>query len=220
MKRIGILTYGIIIVMGAAAAPAARAMDVTTYGAGLKSCGAYLQARENNTAEQVPFIDWLSGYFSAVNKTSHHRNNFLGLGDLGVALYRLDDNCRVRPLAHFADAAGILLFGAKPGPAAHSIHATDYGSVDKSCQVYREAQEQQDVTNWEALTGFTNWLGGYLSGVNAISPDTNNVLGNAELTQAMSWLDRYCDVHPLSTFGAAVEALVADSQRDIYRQHN
>jgi hypothetical protein len=220
MKRMGIAAYGIVILIGAAAAPAARAVDITTYGAGLKSCRAYLEARESNTADQVAFIDWLSGYFSAVNKTSHHRNNFLGLGDLRVAMYRLDDNCQARPLAHFAEAVGILLLGSKPGPAAHSIHVTDYGSVDRSCRLYGEAKEQQDATHWEEFTGFTNWLGGYLSGVNAISLETNNVLGNAELTQALSWLDTYCAAHPLSTFGAAVEALVAANQRDTYKNHN
>lgn len=214
MKRIGIAAYGIVLVIGTAAAPAAHAVDITTYGAGLKSCRAYREARESNTGDQVAFIDWLSGYFSAVNKTSHHRNNFLGRSDLSGAMYRLDDYCDARPLAHFAEAVGTLLFVATPGPAAHAIKAANYGSVDRSCRVYREAKEQRDVIYWEQFTGFTNWLGGYLSGVNAISLNTNNILGNAELTEAVSWLDTYCSAHPLTSFGAAVEALVAARQRD------
>ena len=214
MRKIGIATFGIVVLISAAAARAAHAADVTTYGAGLKSCGAYVESRDRNTVDQVAFIDWLSGYFSAVNKTSHHRNNFLGLSDLGGAMYRLDDYCHARPLAHFAEAVWISVLGAKPGPAAHSIKVTDYGSVDRSCRVYHEAKEQRDVSYWEELAGFTDWLGGYLSGVNAMSLSTNNILGSAELAEALSWLDTYCTAHPVTPFGAAVEALVATNQRD------
>jgi hypothetical protein len=214
MKRIGIAVYGLVIFISAAATSAVHASDVTTYGAGLKSCGTYLAARDGNSAEQTGFIDWLSGYVSAVNKTSHHRNNFLGLSDLGRAMYRVDDYCQARPHAHFAEAVWTAVFGSKTGPAAHAIRATNYGSVDRSCSLYHGAKAQQNAIDWEEYAGFTNWAGGYLSGVNATSLSTDNVLGNAELTQALSWLDTYCSAHPVMTFGAALDALVAGNQAD------
>jgi hypothetical protein len=198
-----------LLLLGAVAAPLARADQVTTYGAGLKSCRAYLDARDGSIADEVDFIDWLGGYFSAVNRTSNHRNNILGLTDLKVALERLDNNCRARPDLHFAAAAGLLVLGAKPGPATHVIEVTTYGSADKACHVFVEAREQKQTDFWAE---FLHWLGGYLSGVNAMSLHTNNVLGDAELADAVHWLDNYCGAHPVMPFGAAVEALISASQ--------
>lgn len=198
--------------VGALAATAVHASEVTTYGAGLQSCKAYLNARHQDDATQVAFVDWLSGYFSGVNKTARHRNNFFGLSDLTGALSWLDDYCDTRPRAYFAEAVGTLLFNGKPGPAAHSIEARSYGAADKSCEVYIEAREQRDAAYLDAAAEFTNWLGGYLSGVNAMSLDTNNVLGKAELSEAVSWLEKYCRAESLTSFGAAVDALVLAQQ--------
>jgi hypothetical protein len=190
----------------AAAAPVTHAENVTTYGAGLRSCRAYLESRYGDIADTVVYVDWLSGYFSAANRTSNHRNNILGLTHLNEALARLDDECRARPGLHFAEAAAVLLFGAKPGPATHVIGTTTYGSADKSCQSFVEARDQHEAAYWAE---FRDWLGGYLSGVNAMSLRTSNVLGDAELADAIHWLDTFCTAHPITPFGAAVDALVA-----------
>ena len=200
------VVHVVICALATFAAQAVHAEEVTTYGAGLKSCKAYLDARGATASEQVGFIDWLSGYFSGVNKTSAHRNNFLGLADLTAALNSLDTYCDSRPRAPFAEAAAVLVFGAKTGPTAHAGDATSYGAADKSCQVYRDARAQREVNYW---TEFTDWLGGYLSGVNAMSLRTANILGDAELTTAVRWLDDYCGAHSPTPFSAAVEALVA-----------
>ncbi len=197
-----------MVLMGAAAAPLARADNVTTYGAGLRTCQAYLEARDESIAAEVTFVDWLSGYFSAVNRTSNHRNNLLGFADLKVALERIDNTCHARPDLHFAEAAGILVLGAKPGPAAHAIEVTTYGSADKACHLFVEARGQQQAEYWGE---FLHWLGGYLSGVNAMSLRTNNVLGAAELGDALRWLDTFCSAHLVTSFGAAVDALIAAS---------
>ena len=209
-----------ICLMGALVATAAHATEITTYGAGLKSCKEYLDARHQDNGTQVAFVDWLSGYFSAVNKTSHHRNNFFGLSDLKGALMWVDDFCNARPRVHFAEAVGTLLFNGKPGPAAHAIEANSYGSADKSCEVYLEARAQRDIVYVDAAAEFTSWLGGYLSGVNATSLDTNNVLGKNELSDAVSWLERYCSTHSLTSFGVAVDALVLAQQPRYASQSN
>jgi hypothetical protein len=199
-------TMALALLLGTVIAHPAHADDVTTYGDGLRSCQAYLDARAGDIAQAVTFVDWLSGYFSAANRTSNHRNNLLGLGDLKVVLEHLDDFCRARPHLHFAEAAGIMVLGAKPGPVAHAIEATTYGSADKACRVFVEAREQQQAEYWAE---FLDWLGGYLSGVNAMSLRTNNVLGAAELVDAVRWLDTFCSSHPGNPFGSAVDALVA-----------
>ncbi len=195
-----------LLLMGFAAMRAGHAESVTTYGAGLRSCQTYLDARAGNVAEEVTFVDWLGGYFSAANRTSRHRNNILGMADLKASLERLDDSCRARPHLHFAEAAGLMLLSEKPGPAAHAIEVTAYGSADKACHLFVEARQQRETAYWGE---FLQWLGGYLSGVNAMSLRTNNVLGTEELVDAMQWLDRFCSVHPTTTFVAAADALIA-----------
>jgi hypothetical protein len=201
-----------MFLISAIMAPAAHATGVTTYGVGLDSCKRYLDARQEAGAEQVAFVDWLSGYFSGVNRTSTHRNNFFGLSDLKGAMAWLDNYCSARPQIHFAEAVGGLVLNGKPGPAAHAIEDVNYGSADKSCAVYIEAREQRDAIYRGASSEFTTWLGGYVSGVNAISLRTNNVLGNTELSDAVSWLERYCGAHPQASFSKAVETLVLEQQ--------
>jgi hypothetical protein len=201
-----------IFLLGTMVTPAANAVGITTYGAGLKSCKSYVGARQQDNGEAVAFVDWLSGYFSGVNKTSIHRNNFFGLADLKGAMAWLDDYCNARPGVYFAEAVGTLLLGGKPGPAAHSMEVTSYGSAGKSCGVYLDAREQRDAIYLDASAEFTNWLGGYLSGVNAMSLSTNDVLGKGQLSDAVSWLERYCGAHPMMTFGEAVAALIVAQQ--------
>jgi hypothetical protein len=202
-----------VFMLGAVVTPITHAAAITTYGVGLKSCNSYLDARHgDDAAGAVAFIDWLSGYFSAVNKTSRHRNNFFGLADLNSALSSLDEFCGARPRVAFAEAVGVLLMSGKPGPSAHSIEVTSYGSADKPCGVYLDTREQRDTIYSDASAEFTHWLGGYLSGVNAMSLDTNDILGTAELSDAVSWLERYCGAHSLTSFGNAVDALVLAQQ--------
>jgi hypothetical protein len=159
----------------------------------------------------VTFVDWLSGYVSAVNRTSHHRNNFLGLGDLGEALRHIEIYCQARPLAPFALAASHIVYGAHTGPAAHAPEPVSYGSADKTCSQYLQAREDRDRINGAE---FRDWLAGYLSGVNAMSLASGNVLGNSELLDAVRWVDDWCSGHPSLSYSAAAEALVSAQERE------
>jgi len=196
-----------LLLLASLMAPTAHADRITTYGVGLESCQAYLVARDDHISEEVRYVDWLSGYFSGINSTSTHRNNHLGLADVGYALQRLDEHCRAQPQVRFAAAASALVFGAKPGPAAHTLEATSYGTADAACQAFVDAREQKEAEYW---TAYSNWLGGYLSGVNLMSLHSNNVLGDAQLLQAMQWLDDYCTNHPVTPFSAAAAELIND----------
>ncbi len=196
-----------LLLLAALGAPAAHADRITTYGVGLESCQTYLVARDGHISEEVRYVDWLSGYFSGINSTSTHRNNHLGLADVGYALQRLDEHCRAQPELRFAVAASTLVLGAKPGPAAHTLEPTSYGTADAACQAFLDAREQKEAEYW---TVYSNWLGGYLSGVNLMSLHSNSVLGDAQLLQAMQWLDDYCTSHPVTPFSAAVAELIND----------
>jgi hypothetical protein len=197
-----------LILLGAV--PPANAVEIATYGTGLMSCSTYVNAREGESADEVTFIDWLVGYLSGVNATSNRRNNVLGISGIRETMYKLDHFCRTRPLVQFGEAVGMLVMGASAAPGAHSVEVTNYGSGFKSCETYIEAREPQSLDNAE----FLDWLGGYLSGVNAISLRTNNILGGSELTQAIYWLDNYCNAHPKEPFAMAVGALVTADHRN------
>lgn len=200
------------VLLNAGGISSSHADSVTTYGVGLKSCQSYLGTVDaGNAVERVTFVDWLSGYVSAVNRTSHHRNNFLGLRDLGEALRHIDTYCQARPLAPFALAASHIVYGAHTGPAAHTAEPVSYGSADKSCSQYLHAREDRDRTNGAE---FRDWLAGYLSGVNAMSLASANVLGNSELLDAVRWLDDWCSGHPSVSYSSAAEALVSAQERE------
>lgn len=192
--------------------PASPADAVTTYGVGLRSCQAYLNTLNSDSpVERVTFIDWLGGYVTAVNRTSHHRNNFLGLSDLGEALRHIETYCQARPAEPFAMAAGHIVYGAHTGPAAHSLEPVSYGSADKTCTQYLQARGGRDSINGAE---FRDWLAGYLSGVNAMSLASGNVLGDAELLDAVHWLDEWCGAHPVASYSSAAEALVTAQGRE------
>jgi hypothetical protein len=202
--------YGRIVILsmfliGTGATTTAHAVGVTTYGTGLKSCGAYLEAREQQNADEVAFVDWLSGYLSGVNATSNRTNNILADSNLKQAVYWVGKYCRMHPPNSFAAAAFALLMGASSATATHAAEAMAYGAGFKSCGTYLDAREQRNTDEM----AFVDWLGGYLSGVNAISKGSTNILGTSDITGAIYWLDNYCREHAPARFAAAVDARVA-----------
>jgi len=199
-----------IFLIGAGVALTAHASEVTTYGAGLKSCVAYLDARQQQNADEVAFVEWFSGYASGVNSTSNHTNNILGDANLKEAVYRLGNYCRAHPVTPVAVALDVLVIGARSTRARQTAEVTAYGTGVKPCSVYLYAREQSNVDE----VAFVDWLGGYLSGVNAISLTTNTVLGNSDLTAAIYWIDDYCRANSRARFAEAVDARVAPNRRD------
>jgi hypothetical protein len=194
----------------AGAGPTAHASEVTTYGAGLKSCAAYLDAREQQNTFEVAFVDWFSGYVSGVNATSNHTNNILGNSNLKEAVYRLGNYCRAHPVTRVAVALDVLVIGARSTTARQTADVTAYGPGFKSCAAYLYAREQNNADE----AALIDWLGGYVSGVNAISLTTNNILGDSDLTGAIYWIDNYCRANPRARFAEAVDARVAPNRRD------
>ena len=189
-------------------APTAHATEVTTYGAGLKSCAAYLDSREQQNADEVAFVEWFSGYASGVNSTSNHTNNILGDANLKEAVYRLGNYCRAHPATPVAVALDVLVIGTM-SRARQTAEVTTYGTGYKPCSVYQYAREQSNADE----IAFVDWLGGYLSGVNAMSLTTDNILGKSDLTAVIYWIDDYCRANPRARFAEAVEAHLAPNRR-------
>jgi hypothetical protein len=198
-----------MLLIAACVALPARGSEVTTYGAGLKSCETYLNARERRSADEVAFVEWFSGYASGVNSTSNHTNNILGNANLKEAVYRLGNYCRAHPVTPVAVALDVLVIGAR-SRARQTAETTTYGTGFKSCSVYLYAREHANVDE----AAFVDWIGGYLSGVNAISLTTDNILGKSDLTATIYWIDDYCRANPRARFVEAVDARVAPKHRD------
>ncbi len=52
------------------------------------------------------------------------------------------------------------------------------------------------------------WVTGYLTAVNAQTPNTNNIAGFTDIYGVMTWLETYCKKSPLTPFAEVVKALV------------
>jgi hypothetical protein len=191
-----------ILLMAAQGMARISAAEVTTYGSGLRSCDAYLQAQQREDAEEMSFIDWLSGYMSGANEIALRKNDFLGNKDLKQAMYWLDAYCRAHGDLRFAEATYMFIIGAS-GSARHAAEVTTYGSGLKSCAAYLSARKQSDS---DALA-FIDWLGGYMSGANALSLRTGDVLGVTDLKGALGKLDTLCDANRSLPFASAAGQL-------------
>ena len=200
-RRAAIIT---LLLISAGAAGTAHAVGVTTYGNGLMSCQAYLDAREQQSADEVAFVDWLSGYISGVNATASRTNNLLANPNLKDAVFWIGRYCRAHTINSFAAAAFALLMGASASTETYAAQPMSYGTGFKTCAAYLDARQQQNPDQMV----FVDWLGGYLSGVNAISKGSTNVLGTSDITSAIFWLDNYCREHEPARFAAAVDARV------------
>ncbi len=182
-----------------------QSADVDDYGTGLVPCGTYPDARQkDSSAEVVAFIDWLVGYFfreqmprrTAITTFSDHRTSTRRWGDSmrSVVTSPRPSSPRGGHLAVRRRLRGRRTF-RRSDPLRLWIQALP---------VYIEDGRPQSLDGEE----FVHWLGGYLSGVNAISLRTNDVLGTSKLDQAVYWLDTYCSSHPVAPFSQAVNALV------------
>jgi hypothetical protein len=199
-----------MFLLGISAAPAVQAVEVTTYGAGLQSCGTYLDTRNQENASEVAYVDWLSGYLSGANTASKRMNDMLGSANLASAVYWIGRYCQAHGAAPFSKAAYSLLMAASASRATQDAEATTYGAGFKLCQAYVDARVQQGGD----AAAFIDWFGGYLSGVNAMSLSTNNILGDSALAQAVAWIDNYCVAHPEARFAMAVNARIAANHLD------
>ena len=194
-----------LFVLGVGGAMTTRAEGVTTYGAGLESCGEYLEARDGQSSEEMVFVEWFSGYLSGVNSTYNRANNILADSNLKQAMYWVEKYCRAHPTASFGTAAFALLRAASSTTRTQDTKPITYGAGLKSCATYLHAREQRDPEEMD----FVDWLGGYLSGVNAISLGTTNILGTSDIAGSIPWLDSYCGENVSAHFAAAVDARLA-----------
>lgn len=206
MNRQLIIVFSVVL-LGCAVMPAQ--CKVVTYGTGLETCEMYLAAKEQQSSDELAFIDWVSGYVSGVNALSNRVNNVVADSNLQGTIDWLGRFCRTHSESPVAVALDILVASARSTTGRRTVEVITYGAGFKACSRYIEARQQSS----DGESPFTDWLGGYVSAVNAFSLGTDNVLGSSDLTGAILWIDAYCQAHPAVSFAAAVGARLMLSGR-------
>jgi hypothetical protein len=83
---------------------------------------------------------------------------------------------------------------------------TILGVGNESCSKF--VRERQQSIGAYPDHRYIYWVTGYLTAVNAQTPNTNNIAGFTDIYGVMTWLETYCKKTPLTPFAEAVRALV------------
>jgi hypothetical protein len=103
----------------------------------------------------------------------------------------------------------ILLLGAliSGGSAmAGDVSGKYFMPSGPSCAVILDSQKKDSVQ----YAILNQWVGGYLTAYNYVTPNTYNILGKSDLIGAMQWIKNYCEEHPAAGADSAMRYLVIE----------
>ena len=89
--------------------------------------------------------------------------------------------------------------------------ATILGIGAKSCGTWVQAREGRGQIPEAAQDEFTEWAEGYLSGVSDWT--SFNPTRRLDVGALQTWVDSYCQNHPLDLFAGALNALIRSRSR-------
>ena len=72
--------------------------EVTIVGYGMRSCGAWTEARKNNKLDSLAYETWVQGFLSGINSTGVMGIDILESGDHENWLVWIDNYCQQKPL--------------------------------------------------------------------------------------------------------------------------
>ncbi len=75
------------------------------------------------------------------------------------------------------------------------------GIGNEPCSVYTAARRTRHDAEFE------DWLAGYESAFNRWTSDVWNIETDGNFVNSLQWLDYYCTVHPVDSFGIAAQNL-------------
>ena len=97
----------------------------------------------------------------------------------------------------------------------YSVH----GQGTQSCAAYVEAR---GTRGGFVETAMVAWIGGFITATNYELKDTYDVIGSADLSGALGWLENYCRANPTVSLAngtvAMVEFLLPQRQRTAHAQ--
>jgi len=94
--------------------------------------------------------------------------------------------------------AAALLVTVSGYAADKSGHYAIWGPGNKSCHSYNLARAADTYDH------FKNYLMGYLTAYNYLTPETYRVEGDMDINQILSWFDAQCELKPISSFEEAI----------------
>lgn len=73
-----------------------------------------------------------------------------------------------------------------------------WGAGNKACISYTKAREADDYN------AFKNYLMGFLTAYNILTPETYRLSGNMNMNEILVWFDDYCELKAVNSFEQAV----------------
>ena len=73
-----------------------------------------------------------------------------------------------------------------------------WGAGNKSCHSYHQARESNDFDLYK------NYLLGFLTAYNVITPETYSISGQMKLDDVLMWFDDHCELQPMMSFEQAI----------------
>jgi len=96
-----------------------------------------------------------------------------------------------------------LLFLFGPLYAADNMgNYAIWGKGNKSCFSYGKER------NTDAHEAYKNYLKGYLTAYNTITPETYSISGKMNIDQITNWMDDYCDKNKMHGFEQALTEFI------------
>ena len=85
------------------------------------------------------------------------------------------------------------------------------GLANSTCGQFTTAVERGNYeSDWSHWNKYQSWLAGFLTGFNFLDQGTVDILGDSEFTDAMKYVENYCENNPLELFVQAAEALLVE----------
>ncbi len=95
-----------------------------------------------------------------------------------------------------------------------SLHAADnmgnyaiWGKGNKSCFSYLKEK------NTAAHTAYQDYLKGYLTAYNTITPETYSISGKMDINEISEWMDDYCDKNQVHGFEQALVEFITQHHK-------
>ena len=101
-------------------------------------------------------------------------------------------------LQHLAGVIACLASGAASAADSQGNYAV-WGTGGRSCHQFTQAGADASK-----LAPFRDYLMGYLTAFNALTPATYDAVGGASLEKTLAWLAAYCSEHKMDSFERAM----------------
>jgi len=79
-----------------------------------------------------------------------------------------------------------------------------WGAGNKSCHSYYQAREVNDFDK------FKDYLMGFLTAYNIITPETYSISGSMKLDDVLTWFDDHCGLQPTISFEHALSDFISE----------